>query len=120
MDRYNLNTIAFLVNSFTDIIDSFGTTNNSIVFYKRQVENMVNMRQVSISDKELVEELLGIQNTNNIKWSVADEKLRQFKSSVAMLSDIRDLQSARSMIHRLSDNRLIGKSVEKVLLKIYA
>jgi hypothetical protein len=120
MGKYDLNTIAFLVNSFTDIIDSFGATNSSVTFYKKQVLNMISMKQVNVSDKDLVEELLGIQNTDNIKWSVANDKLRQFTSSLVLLSDVKDIHVAKSVIQRLSDSKSISKSVEKVLLKMYA
>ena len=78
MVKYDLRTISFLISSFRDIITTFGENSKSVEFYKRQVNQLISIGQVSLNDQKFIEELIGMSNTNSVKWDKANEKLMQF------------------------------------------
>lgn len=119
MGGYNITTILFLVNSFKDIVDSYGYTNKTVELYKRQVESIVASNIINIIDRDLVYELLGIVNTNNIKWTIADNKVSQFLYAVNMIGDNRDSLYINNIVNSLLNNNLISESIANVLRKMY-
>ena len=119
MCTYNITTISFLVNSFTDIVDSYGAVNKTVDLYKRQVEAMVSANMLNAIDRDIVYELLGIVNTSNIKWSTADSKINQFLYTVNMLGDMRDEASVNNILNRLVHTNSITESVANIVKKIY-
>ena len=119
MCTYNITTISFLVNSFTDIVDSYGAVNKTVDLYKRQVEAMVSANMLNAIDRDMVYELLGITNTSNIKWSIADSKINQFLYTVNMLGDMRDEASVNNILNRLVHTNSITESVANIVKKIY-
>lgn len=119
MCTYNITTISFLVNSFTDIVDSYGAVNKTVDLYKRQVEAMVSANMLNAIDRDIVYELLGIVNTSNIKWSIADSKINQFLYTVNMLGDMRDEASVNNILNRLVHTNSITESVANIVKKIY-
>ena len=78
MEKYNIQTLSFLIGSFRDIVQSFGQNNKSVEFYKRQVYGLANIGQISTNEILFVEELVGMKNTNAVKWDKATEKIEQF------------------------------------------
>lgn len=119
MGKYNITTVMFLVNSFKDIVDSYGRVNRTVDLYKRQVESMIVSKQISVNDKDIVFELLGIVNTNNIKWNVADNKVAQFTSTMSLILDIRDDNIRNNIINRLINTNSISESVANIIKKLY-
>lgn len=119
MRKYNITTVIFLVNSFKDIVDSYGRVNRTVDLYKRQLESMIISKQISINDRDIVFELLGIVNTSNIKWNIADNKVSQFLSAMNLLLDITDDSMRNNMINILIDNKSISDSVANIIKKLY-
>lgn len=119
MGKYNITTVMFLVNSFKDIVDSYGRVNRTVDLYKRQVESMIISKQISINDRDIVFELLGIVNTSNIKWNTADSKVAQFTSAMSLLLDIRDNDDRNIIINRLISTNSISESVANIINKLY-
>ena len=119
MRKYNITTVIFLVNSFKDIVDSYGRVNRTVDLYKRQLEPMIISKQISINDRDIVFELLGIVNTSNIKWNTADNKVSQFLSAMNLLLDITDDSMRNNMINILIDNKSISDSVANIIKKLY-
>lgn len=119
MGKYNITTVMFLVNSFKDIVDSYGRVNRTVDLYKRQVESMIISKQISINDRDIVFELLGIVHTSNIKWNTADSKVAQFTSAMSLLLDIRDDDDRNIIINRLISTNSISESVANIIKKLY-
>lgn len=82
MEKYNLQTLSFLIGSFRDIVQSFGQNSKSVEFYKRQVYGLANIGQVNTVDILFVEDLIGMRNTNAVKWDKATEKIDQFIKAI--------------------------------------
>ena len=82
MTTYNLNNISFLIASFKDIVASFGKNSNSVKFYKRQIEGLCNIGQLDSYDVELVMRLLGMENTDSVKWDITEKKLEQYTATI--------------------------------------
>lgn len=119
MGGYNVITILFLVNSFKDIADSYGRINKTVDLYKRQVEAMLNSNMINVCDRDIVYELLGIVNTNNIKWTIADNKVNQFLYALSMIGDNVDNVYANSIVNKLISTNSISDSVANIVKRIY-
>lgn len=119
MGGYNITTIVFLVNSFKDITDSYGRINRTVALYKRQVESMLSTNTISVNNKDIVYELLGIVNTNNIKWVITDGKISQFLYVVNIIGENRDETYINRVINKLLSTNSISESVANIIKKIY-
>lgn len=119
MGNYSINTIVFLINSFKDSIESFGRSTNTIEMYKDQVENMLRSNLINYCDKEIVYELLGILNTNNIKWTVTVNKISEFLYMINFMSEARTEDERKSAIKMFKDSQRFSDSTLKIVNKIF-
>lgn len=78
MEAHDIDTLSFLIASFKDIVQSFGQNSKSVEFYKRQVDGLLNIGQIRQEDADFIEELVGMENTNAVKWDIATQKIEQF------------------------------------------
>lgn len=75
---YNIPTLSFLLGSYTGMLESFGKNPKTVEFFRNQVNGLINIHQVSRMDAELIFDIIGMQNTNNVKWVKSEEKIRMF------------------------------------------
>ena len=80
---------------------------------------MIISKQISVNDRDIVFELLGIVNTSNIKWNTADSKVAQFTSAMSLLLDIRDDDTRNITINKLISTNSISESVANIIKKLY-
>lgn len=119
MEKYNIETLSFLIGSFRDIIQSFGQNSKSVEFYKRQVGQLVNIGQVCQYDADLVEELVGMRNTDAVKWDKATEKIEQFIKSIDSTYSIKDNLKRVIMLEQFEREGYISKSVKETVYRVY-
>lgn len=114
-----VNNIVFLLSSFNDIIQSFGMNSNSVEFYRKQLDNMVSMQQITTYDIDIVEEVIGMKNTNAVKWESAIKKINNFTSAVNILSGADSKDTLKDWIKQLRLNNSITSNLERTLYKVY-
>lgn len=78
MSKHNVEAISFLIGSFKDVVNSFGQNNKAVEFYKRQAKGLINIGQISSEDYIIVLELIGMKNTDAVKWEIAINRLEKF------------------------------------------
>lgn len=117
--RYNIQTLSFLVASFKDVVESFGKNDKSVEFYKRQVQGLVNVGQVSQDDADMIEKIIGMQNTNAVKWDIAERKLDEFIKGMNALTNIRDVYAVKAIIENLLEYKIISKTIAAYIYEIY-
>lgn len=120
MKNYNIGVVMFLVNSFKDIADNYGRTNKAVEIYKKQVESMIQHGQINRADMNIAYEILGISNTNNVKWNITDTKIYQFTSTMNLIIEARDDKYRIAVVNRLVNNKSISELVGNEIKRIYA
>ena len=119
MAKYNIETLSFLIGSFRDIIQSFGENNKSVEFYKRQTGQLVNIGQVGRNEADLVEELIGMQNTDAVKWDKANQKLNQFIDAINATYGLQDKFKIVVIVEQLDREGKLILSVKELVYKVY-
>lgn len=119
MYKYNIETLSFLIGSFRDIVQSFGQNNKSVEFYKRQVYGLANIGQIGTNEILFVEELVGMKNTNAVKWDKATEKIEQFIRAInETYSCINDTTKVL-VLENLEKSGDISSSVKEKVYEVY-
>lgn len=119
MERYNIQTLSFLIGSFRDVVQSFGQSSNSVEFYKRQVYGLANIGQISMNEVIFVEELVGMRNTNAVKWDKAIEKIEQFVKAINKTYDCVNDTSKVLMLENLEKIGDISSAVKDKVYEVY-
>lgn len=115
MNKHNINSISFMIASFKDIVDSFGKKSESVSFFKRQIDGLCSINQLSLDDVDLVYRLLGIVNTDAIKWDIAETKLAQYISAMNMLIRYNDATIQTYIIYNLDSQDKISSAVKEII-----
>jgi hypothetical protein len=116
---HNIETLSFLIASFNDVISSFGQNNKSVEFYKRQVDSLINIGQVSSADAEIIEEVIGMKNTDNVKWDSAERKTQEFIYAMNTISNISDKQAIAILLKQMCTTKQISNGIEKIVREVY-
>lgn len=119
MEMYNIQTLSFLIGSFRDIVQSFGKNSKSAEFYKRQTYGLVNIGQISMNEVIFIEELVGMRNTNAVKWDKAIEKIEQFVIAINKTYDCINDTSRVLMLENLEKNGDISSAVKDKVYEVY-
>ena len=115
---YNVQAISFLLDSFIDLVESYGQKKETVVFYKQQVHKMIMNGNVAVADVKFIYDLLGINNTEAIKWQQTTTKVDQFLNGVHFINDIDNPNQRVSMVNMLVNNGSISNSVGSLIKKI--
>lgn len=113
----NLNTLSFLIASFNDVINNFGSSKKSIDFYKNQVENLISIGQIEQTDVNYITDLINFSYvTDSDKWKVELEKVNYFSEVMDIIISSSDLNKDKiaAIIDRMQ-LKASGKTEEKVL-----
>lgn len=62
--KHNLKTISFMIASFKDIVNTFGMNEKSIAFFKKNIEGLSAISQVTPSDINLIYDVLNFNDKN--------------------------------------------------------
>lgn len=115
---YNIQSISFLLDSFIDLVESYGQRKETIIYYKKQVHSMVMNGNVNINDVKFIYDLLGINNTEGIKWDITTKKINQFISGVHFINDVDNAEQRVTMVNMLVANGNISNNVGSLIKKI--
>jgi hypothetical protein len=117
--KHNIQALSFLIGSFRDIVSSFGENSKSVEFYKRQVKGLESIGQISVYDVQLVEELVGMKNTDSVKWDIANKKLKQFINAMNALNEITSEEGINSILYILEKQGEISETVGDLVREVY-
>lgn len=113
-----MNSISFLLASFIDISKINGYNYKTVNIYKRQVQQMIETGKITREDASIVEELLGIVNTDSIKWHIASKKVSQFKYIMDTIGEMQDREVIKNYLKLLAKGKRVSQSVIKAVKKI--
>lgn len=87
---YNMKSIKYLIDFFEMCHQTMGNSKKTVVLFKQNVENLTSIGQLGTKEVELIYSLLGMTNTDSIKWTKTLEKLSIFKG---LLIDMESLDN---------------------------
>lgn len=117
--QYNVEAIQFLIASFNSVINAMGKTDKAVVFFKSQVDNLQTVSQIKYPDIDLVYRLLGMKNTNDVKWDITTARLDKFTKAMNYMICCKTPQQRRDCLNQLKDSEAIDSTVYNYVAEIY-
>lgn len=87
---HNVQTLSFLIGSFNQMVGTFGENSKTVEFFRTQVNGLVDIGQVSSEDADLIFSLIGMKNTDSVKWDIAKKKINTFVEVMNKVSSVSD------------------------------
>ena len=113
----NIDMLSFLLASFNNVIETFGSNKKSVDFYRGQVENLLNIGQVDRQSVEIINELINYSYvTDDEKWSIELRKITFFTSVMdIILTNAKNVDDAEGIVFRIENSNETTKEQKKVL-----
>lgn len=117
--QYNVEAIQFLIASFNSVIKAMGKTDKAVAFFKSQVDNLQTVSQIKYPDIDFVYRLLGMKNTNAVKWDITLVRLDKFTRAMNYMICCKTPQQRRDCLNQLKDSEAIDSTVYNYIAEIY-
>lgn len=117
--QYNIEAIQFLIASFNSVIKAMGKTDKAVAFFKSQVDNLQTVSQIKYPDIDFVYRLLGMKNTNAVKWDITIARLDKFTRAMNYMICCKTPQQRRDCLNQLKDSEAIDSTVYSYIAEIY-
>lgn len=117
--QYNVEAIQFLIASFNGVIKAMGKTDKAVAFFKSQVDNLQTVSQIKYPDIDFVYRLLGMKNTNAVKWDITIARLDKFTRAMNYMICCKTPQQRRDCLNQLKDSEAIDSTVYNYIAEIY-
>lgn len=117
--QYNVEAIQFLIASFNSVIKAMGKTDKAVAFFKSQVDNLQTVSQIKYPDIDFVYRLLGMKNTNAVKWDITIVRLDKFTRAMNYMICCKTPQQRRDCLNQLKDSEAIDSTVYNYIAEIY-
>ena len=117
--QYNVEAIQFLIASFNSVIKAMGKTDKAVAFFKSQVDNLQTVSQIKYPDIDFVYRLLGMKNTNAVKWDITIARLDKFTKAMNYMICCKTPQQRRDCLNQLKDSEAIDSTVYNYIAEIY-
>ena len=117
--QYNVEAIQFLIASFNSVIKAMGKTDKAVAFFKSQVDNLQTVSQIKYPDIDFVYRLLGMKNTNAVKWDITTVRLDKFTKAMNYMICCKTPQQRRECLNQLKDSEAIDSTVYNYIAEIY-
>lgn len=121
LNKYNLQTISFLIGSLNSVTTNFGKNSKSIEFFKQQVNALVNIGTVRAVDAEFVYKLVGMENTDAVKWEITTPRINEFIDCMNYLYNMtfRSNTEIMDILIQLKNNNIMTDKTEKYIEELY-
>lgn len=80
--EHNIQAMSFLIGSFRELVNSFGQNNKTVAYFRSNVQGLINIGQINVNDALLVSKLIGMENTDNVKWEISNVKVNMYIQAV--------------------------------------
>lgn len=117
--KYNIQAIQFLIASFNSVIGAMGKTDTAVKFYKEQVNNLQTVSQIQYSDIDMVYRILGMRNTNAVKWDITTARLKKFTDAMNYMICCKTDEQRKECLDQLRDSGKVDTTVYGYIAEIY-
>ena len=113
----NIDMLSFLLASFNNVIETFGSNKKSVDFYRGQVENLLAIGQVDNQSVEIINDLINYSYvTDDEKWKIELRKVAFFTSVMdVVLTNAKNADAIEGIILRIENSSETTKEQKKVL-----
>lgn len=118
--QYNIPTLSFLLGSYTGMLSSFGRTPKTVEFFRNQVNGLINIQQVSKLDAQLIFDIIGMQNTDNVKWEKSANKINMFIQAMNLMETYSNNEQVQALkLVEMLKSGSITEDIYQKILNIY-
>lgn len=109
------------LDSFKEIVKLYGKNVNTIKRFKQMYSGLIAQSYgrkpgdyviQDVAEFMWVLDFLGIRNTDNIKWTITIERLREFESIAFYINENNDKKLLESIVNKDKQFKFRGKSIE--------
>lgn len=118
-NSYNVNNIQSLIGQFRSLIKTSGKSESTVRKYKEYVRNLIYLGKVQKEEVDYVYRLLGMQNTNVVKWNITTVRLDKFTRAMNYMICCKTPQQRRDCLNQLKDSEAIDSTVYNYIAEIY-
>lgn len=112
---FNTNTIIHLLDYFISTVNLGGKNTVSVETYRRSIENLVAKGQILKSEWYMTMYIIGMMNTDNLKWESTMQKIEQYKLVVSQILPSDNIEKIEQIIKIAKDNKTVSPSVLSAL-----
>lgn len=112
--KHNLKTISFMIASFKDITKTFGENNESIDFFKRQVNGLINIGQIENKDAVLVYDII---DKNNKNWADLKMSFNEYIKVMNKMTKIKNKDTIYYLTTELNNSKKISDKTKSLVLE---
>lgn len=117
--KYNVQAIQFLIASFSSVIGAMGKTDKAVKFYKEQVNNLQTVSQIQYPDIDIVYRILGMRNTDAVKWDITTSRLKKFTDAMNYMICCKTDEQRKECLDQLRDSGKVDTTVYGYIAEIY-
>ena len=119
MSNYNVQTLSFLIGSFNQMKSTFGENSKTVGFFRNQVQGLVEIGQVGLSDAEFVFGLIGMLNTDNVKWEPSNKRVDMFITAMNSLVSVVDNSVKAYILKDMTVKKVITQEICDMIATIF-
>ena len=116
MQRYNINALSYLIGLFKKTCAEMGETAKTVQYFRDMVNGLVNINQLSSLDVDTVYSIIGMKNTNAVKWDKSKEKVDSF---IHLMQIMESCSTKEERLYRLALQQGVNEEVKRIVQDIY-
>lgn len=116
----NIETIKYLVDYFRSAVSLMGKNETTVNLYRSNTYELIKAGQLGYFEVIVVEQLIGMYNTDSLKWDITIKKLGEFDSVLDQVMPLGfDYVKVIEKLKEMKANDCISDSVLNLFLIIY-
>ena len=116
----NIETIKYLVDYFRSAVSLMGKNETTVNLYRSNTYELIKAGQLGYFEVIVVEQLIGMYNTDSLKWDITIKKLEEFDSVLDQVMPLGfDYVKVIEKLNEMKSKGCISDSLLKLFLIIY-
>lgn len=112
---FNTNTIVHLLDYFVNTVNIGGQNSASVESYRKSIDNLVAKGQILKSEWYMTMYIIGMMNTDNVKWESTMQKIEQYKLVVSQILPSDNIEKIEQILKIAKENMKVSTSVLSAL-----
>ena len=116
----NIETIKYLVDYFRSAVSLMGKNETTVNLYRSNTYELIKAGQLGYFEVIVAEQLIGMYNTDSLKWDITIKKLEEFDSVLDQVMPLGfDYVKVIEKLNEMKSQGCISDSLLKLFLIIY-
>ena len=117
--KYNISNLYVLIKMFTDTVETFGMNISTVEKFRNTLKNYINCNKVTEQEVDVIKHVIGMQNTNTIKWDAASNYVNEFKTFIEHAIKNYSIFNIGEVITLYETNNSISKKILNILKEVF-